>query len=151
MFGLLNVVFRPLGGLLADFLFLRTKRNPWSKKILLHLLGLITGAFLIAIGVLDSHSTSTMFGLVAGMAFFMEAGNGANFALVPHVHPHANGIISGVTGACGNLGGIVFAIVFRYQGTDFGKAFWVIGVITIGFHLILSWIKPIPKGQIGGC
>ncbi|OWP01234.1 hypothetical protein B2J93_5514 [Marssonina coronariae] len=150
MFGLLNVVFRPLGGLVADTLFLGTKRNLWSKKIWLHALGVITGAFLITIGLLDSHSQATMFGLVAGMAFFMEAGNGANFALVPHIHPHANGIISGVTGACGNLGGIIFAIIFRYQGKDFGKTFWVIGVITIGFHLALSSIKPIPKGQIGG-
>jgi NNP family nitrate/nitrite transporter-like MFS transporter len=25
------------------------------------------------------------------MAIFLEAGNGANFSLVPHVHPHANG------------------------------------------------------------
>lgn len=91
-----------------------------------------------------------MMGLIAGMAFFLEAGNGANFALVPHVHPHANGIISGVTGACGNLGGIVFAIIFRYQGKDFGKTFWVIGVMTIGMHLLLCWIRPIPKGQIGG-
>ncbi|CAL3964304.1 unnamed protein product [Diplocarpon coronariae] len=150
MFGLLNVVFRPLGGLVADTLFLGTKRNLWSKKIWLHALGVITGAFLITIGLLDSHSQATMFGLVAGMAFFLEAGNGANFALVPHIHPHANGIISGVTGACGNLGGIIFAIIFRYQGKDFGKTFWVIGVITIGFHLALSSIKPIPKGQIGG-
>ncbi|PBP18520.1 nitrate transporter [Diplocarpon rosae] len=150
MFGLLNVVFRPLGGLVADTLFLRTNRNLWSKKIWLHTLGIITGAFLIAIGLLDSHSQAKMFGLVAGMAFFLEAGNGANFALVPHIHPHANGIISGITGACGNLGGILFAIIFRYEGKDFGKTFWVIGVITIGIHLALSWIKPIPNGQIGG-
>ncbi|KAL5320721.1 hypothetical protein ACEPPN_011531 [Leptodophora sp. 'Broadleaf-Isolate-01'] len=150
MFGLLNVIFRPLGGMVADALFLRTNRSVWSKKIWLHSLGVITGAFLIAIGLLDSKSKSTMMGLIAGMAFFLEAGNGANFALVPHVHPHANGIISGVTGACGNLGGIVFAIIFRYQGKDFGKTFWVIGVMTIGFHILLCWIQPIPKGQIGG-
>jgi hypothetical protein len=32
-----------------------------------------------------------MMGLIGGMAFFHEAGNGANFALVPHVHPYSNG------------------------------------------------------------
>ncbi|KAE8447487.1 hypothetical protein EG329_010760 [Mollisiaceae sp. DMI_Dod_QoI] len=149
MFGLLNVVFRPLGGVVSDLLYRKTG-SVWSKKIWLHSLAIICGAFQIAIGVVNSKSHSTMFGLVAGMAFFLEAGNGANFALVPHVHPFANGIISGVTGACGNLGGIIFAIIFRYQGTDYGKTFWVIGVITIGLNLAVSWIAPIPKGQIGG-
>lgn len=112
MFGLLNVAFRPLGGVVADFAYSRT-HSLWSKKLLLHAYGIIQGAFLIAIGVLDSKNQSTMFGLIAGMAFFLEGGNGLNFALVPHVHPYANGIVSGVTGASGNFGGIIFAIIFR--------------------------------------
>ena len=150
MFGLLNIVFRPLGGFSADLAYRRTGGNVWAKKALLHSYALITGAFLIAIGVLNSKSKNTMFGLVAGMAFFLEAGNGVNYALVPHVHPYANGVISGFTGASGNFGGIVFAIIFRYLGTNYGKAIWIIGVITIGLNLCVCWIRPLPKGQIGG-
>ena len=90
MFGLLNIVFRPSGGIISDILYSSTG-SVWVKKGWIHFLGIITGAFLIAIGVKDSHTPSTMFGLIAGMAFFLEAGNGANFALVPHVHPFANG------------------------------------------------------------
>lgn len=149
MFGLLNVAFRPAGGMLSDYLYRKTG-SVWAKKFLVHGLALITGAFLIAIGVLNSHHKSTMMGLVAGMALFLEAGNGAVFSLVPHVHPHANGIVSGITGGVGNLGGIIFAIIFRYNGKDYGKVFWIIGVITLGVHLSLCWIRPIPKGQIGG-
>jgi MFS transporter, NNP family, nitrate/nitrite transporter len=149
MFGLLNGVFRPLGGFVCDFVY-KKSGSVWSKKAILHSYGLVTGGFLIAIGVLDSKNESTMFGLVAGMAFFLEGGNGANFAVVPHVHPYANGIVSGFTGACGNFGGIIFAICFRYIGTDFGKTIWIIGVITIGLNLAVGWIKPIPKGQVGG-
>jgi NNP family nitrate/nitrite transporter-like MFS transporter len=149
MFGLLNVVFRPLGGIASDFLYRRTK-TVWSKKILLHALLIMTGVFQIIIGVTNSKNQSTMFGLIAGMAFFLEAGNGANFSLVPHIHPFANGIISGVTGACGNLGGIVFAIIFRYNMKNYGKSVWIIGVMTIAINLAICWIRPIPKGQIGG-
>ncbi|KAL9638141.1 MAG: hypothetical protein Q9164_001735 [Protoblastenia rupestris] len=148
MFGLLNVAFRPAGGVIGDIVY--RSLGVWGKKYVIHILAIICGAFLIAIGLLDSHDKATMFGLVAGMALFMDAGNGANFALVPHVHPHANGIVSGCTGAAGNLGGIVFAIIFRYNGRDYGRVFWIIGVMTIGINLALSWIKPIPKGQIGG-
>ncbi|KAL9604614.1 MAG: hypothetical protein Q9219_000334 [cf. Caloplaca sp. 3 TL-2023] len=148
MFGLLNVVFRPLGGLVSDLIYPRA--GLWGKKIWIHGLAVVTGAFLIAIGATDPHSRNTMFGLVAGMAFFLEAGNGANFSLVPHVHPHANGIVSGCTGAAGNFGGIIFAIIFRYNNKDYAKVFWIIGVMTIGINLALSWIRPIPRGQIGG-
>ena len=61
-----------------------------------------------------------------------------------------SGIISGATGASGNFGGIIFAIIFRYHGKDYGKVFWIIGVMTMAINLSLSWIPPIPKGQIGG-
>lgn len=149
MFGLLNGICRPLGGYVADVAYGKAK-NVWAKKILLHTYSIITGAFLLATGLTNSHSQATMFGLVAGVAFFLEGANGMNFALVPHVHPHANGIVSGVTGASGNFGGIIFAIIFRYNGTNYGKVFWIIGVMTIAINLAVSWIKPIPKGQIGG-
>ena len=153
MFGLLNVVFRPLGGVVADFAYKQTK-SVWAKRILLHTYVTMTGIFLVVIGKINSKDHSTMFGLVAGMAFFLEGANGLNFAYVPHVHPFANGVVSGFTGACGNLGGIVFAIIFRYILTkgaaDYAKSFWIIGVICICLNLSVSWIKPIPKGQAGG-
>ena len=93
-----------------------------------------------------------MIGLVALMALFLEAGNGANFALIPHVHPRANGVLSGVTGAGGNLGGVVFAIVFRFvdAGTGYAHAFWIIGAIMIALNLCLCWVPPLPRGQFGG-
>lgn len=89
MFGLLNVVFRPLGGVLSDLIY--TRAGVWGKKFLIHGVAVLTGVFLIAIGLTNPKDQNTMFGLVAGMAFFLESGNGANFGLVPHVHPHANG------------------------------------------------------------
>ncbi|KAI9823593.1 MAG: hypothetical protein M1832_002374 [Thelocarpon impressellum] len=149
MFGLLNVFFRPAGGIISDIIFRRT-RSLWGKKMWIHGVAVAAGVFLIAIGLVDSHKQSTMFGLVAGMAFFMEAGNGANFSLVPHVHPHANGIVSGICGAAGNLGGIVFAIIFRYNGTQYARVMWITGAMTIALNLAVAWIRPVPRGQIGG-
>jgi len=88
MFGLLNVVFRPMGGLFSDFMYNKT-HNLWLRKAWLIFLGVVTGAFMLAIGLTNPKTESTMFGLMAGLAFFLEAANGANFSLVPHVHPHA--------------------------------------------------------------
>ncbi|KAL1883444.1 hypothetical protein Plec18167_002448 [Paecilomyces lecythidis] len=146
MFGLLNVVFRPIGGYVADLIY-RSTKNVCGKKIWLTFLGVVMGAFQLAIGLTDPKSQSTMFGLSAGLAFFLEACNGANFALVPHVHPYANGIVSGIVGASGNLGGIIFAIIFRYNGVEYARVIWIIGVISMGLFIALSWVRPVPKGQ----
>ena len=152
MFGFLNFATRPLGGVVSDLLYNYAGRNLWLKKMWIVVCGLVTGALLIVIGRLDPHNQSTMFGLVALMAIFLEAGNGANFSLVPHVHPYANGILSGLTGAGGNLGGVIFAVIFRFMdsGSNYAKAFWVIGCIQLGVSIAVAWIPPLPKGQIGG-
>lgn len=144
-----NVRFRPLGGIVADILYKYTK-SVWVKKLWILFVGVVSGAFLVAIGLTNPHNESMMFGLIAGMAVFLEAGNGANFALVPHVHPFANGILSGITGAAGNLGGVCFAILFRFHGTNYAESFWIAGVMIMVLNLSVCWIKPLPKGQIGG-
>jgi NNP family nitrate/nitrite transporter-like MFS transporter len=94
MLGFLNFALRPLGGIVADLIYRRT-HSVWAKKHWLTFLGIAYGVFLLAIGLSNPQSKATMFGLVAAYAFFMEAANGANFAVVPHVHPFANGIGSG--------------------------------------------------------
>jgi NNP family nitrate/nitrite transporter-like MFS transporter len=80
----------------------------------------------------------------------MDAGNGATYALVPHVHPYANGIVSGIVGAVGNFGGVIGAIIFRYMGTEYNKGIYILGFIAVALHLTVCWIPPIPKGQVGG-
>jgi NNP family nitrate/nitrite transporter-like MFS transporter len=152
MFGFLNFVTRPLGGVVSDVLYNMGNRNLWLKKGWITTCGILTGILLIIIGRIDPHNQSTMIGLIALMAIFHEAGNGANFALVPHVHPFANGILSGLTGGGGNLGGVVFAIIFRFMGggTDYAHAFWIIGIMHVAINLLVAWIPPLPKGQIGG-
>jgi len=148
MFGLLNVLFRPAGGYISDSLYRRTGGSVWAKKLWLHFLGAVMGCMCLCIGLLDTHDLATMIGLVACMAFFMQASNGANFSLVPHVYPFANGIVSGTVGAGGNFGGIIFAIIFRYNKLDYGRSFWIIGVIMIASNLCTVWMRPVPRKAI---
>lgn len=150
MFGLMNALFRPLGGVVSDVVYKYTK-SVWAKKIILHAYVVIAGCFLLAIGLTNPSTIGTLVPLIAiGFAFFLEGANGLTFSLVPHVHPYANGVVSGFTGACGNLGGIVFAIVFRYNLKNYARSIWIIGIITIIMQVLVCWIKPVPKGQIGG-
>jgi NNP family nitrate/nitrite transporter-like MFS transporter len=68
MFGIFNIYGRPLGGIVSDLLYNFTNGSLWAKKMWIHATGLIMGAFMIAIGVLDSKDRTTMIGLVAGLA-----------------------------------------------------------------------------------
>ena len=170
MYGLLNAVFRPIGGAISDLLYWGTG-NLWTRKLLIHTLAVVMGVFMLLIGFLNPKDKATMMGLATALAFFEEAGNGSVFALLPHVHPTSNGklphlelllhhnkipliadfeipgLITGVTGAAGNLGGIVYLLVSRYNGTDYAKYFWIVGIINIAISLCISWIRPVPKGH----
>ena len=91
MFGLLNAIFRPAGGIASDVIY-RSTKSLWAKKLLIHSFGVMMGIFLLLIGLYDPHSKATMVGLLTGLAFFEEACNGACFSLVPHVRPTSNGM-----------------------------------------------------------
>jgi NNP family nitrate/nitrite transporter-like MFS transporter len=51
--------------------------------------------------------------------------------------------MSGIVGGFGNLGGIFFALIFRFQ-TAPGKAFWVVGAMSMAINVLLIVI-PVPK------
>ena len=97
------------------------------------------GLLSVGIGVYIDHNISgamtpplpTTIALIVLVALFDEMANGANFSLVPHCNPDSNGFVTGIVGAMGNLGGIWFALVWRYQPHPFGRAFWIAGVISM--------------------
>jgi NNP family nitrate/nitrite transporter-like MFS transporter len=58
------------------------------------------------------------------------------------------GIVSGTVGAFGNLGGVIFNIVFRYNGIHYDRSIWIMGVITLGVAVLQSWTRPVAKGHV---
>ena len=157
IFGFLNFITRPLGGAISDILYTHppTSKIPplWYKKAWILSCGLLSGTFLLILSHFASvsiPSQATIVVLVVLAAVFLEAGNGANFSLLPHVHPEANGLVSGLTGAAGNLGGVLFAIVFRSvgkSGTSIGyaKEFQVLGFVNLAICVAVGWTRPVPK------
>ena len=90
MFGMLDAVSRPFGGIISDVLY-RSTGSLWARKAWIHFLLIIMGVFLCILGLMDPAGKSATVGLIAGLAFFQEAANGAVFGLVPHVYPASNG------------------------------------------------------------
>lgn len=144
MFGLLNVVVRPLGGYISDKLYLAFGRSVAAKKWFCVALNTIMGVFFIWIGFVTDLKVHSLIGAMAGLAIFMEAANGANFSLVPHVKPKHNGVVSGMVGGSGNLGGIMFNVAFRYEETDYHHALWAIGIVVLAVQAATFWV-PMPK------
>ncbi|KAK7682148.1 hypothetical protein QCA50_014735 [Cerrena zonata] len=146
IFGLLNVFTRPLGGYFGDLVF--AKYRVPGKKYLTLACGLLQGLLSLALGLYIDNTTNPSLTVIIVifvlLAIANEAGNGANFALVPHCNPAYNGFMSGFVGAMGNLGGIIFALIFRFQSRPFGKAFWVSGVVAAVINILLA-VVPVPK------
>jgi len=148
IFGFLNIVTRPFGGYVGDAVYRRwgTPGKKWWTLAC----GLIMGASTIGGGFyLSNHAKpdlpdlAIVMGVFSVAAIFSELGNGANFALVPHCNAYNNGVMSGIVGASGNVGGILFALIFRMQPAE-GKAWWIMGVVCVVINMALAVI-PVPK------
>ncbi|EPQ53161.1 nitrate/nitrite porter [Gloeophyllum trabeum ATCC 11539] len=133
VYGLINIVTRPMGGYLGDLVYQRY--GVPGKKYLTISCGVIQGLLSVGLGVYIDGRPHPSLGVAIVLflltALFNEAGNGANFALVPHCNPNSNGLMTGIVGATGNLGGVIFAMIFRFQARPYGKAFWISGVLAI--------------------
>ncbi|TFK51422.1 nitrate transporter [Heliocybe sulcata] len=144
-YGLINIVTRPFGGYLGDLIYRRY--GVPGKKYLTIFCGIAQGLLSAGLGVYIDGRTHPSLAIVIVLflltAVFNEGGNGANFALVPHCNPNSNGLMTGIVGATGNLGGVIFALIFRFQPLPYGKAFWVSGILTIGVNLVISFV-PVP-------
>lgn len=109
-FALMNLLARPGGGYLSD-----KYGRKRTLTILIAGLGLgylvlstISNAWMIPFAVLA----------VLVCSFFVQAGEGAVFAMVPLVKRRMTGQIAGMVGAYGNVGGVTFLTVYSFVDTS---------------------------------
>ncbi len=136
-YAFMNLMSRPGGGLISD----RFGRKP---TLLILTAGLAVGYALM--GIIDS-SWAVWLAVVAAMAcsFFVQAGEGAVFAVVPLIKRSLTGQIAGMTGAYGNVGAVIYLII--YSVVDASTFFFVIaGTAVLGFVTLLFLEEP--EGEI---
>lgn len=136
------------GGVVGDLFYNYCGRSFWLKKIWIYVCGLMMGVLFVVIGILDFYYLFIMVGFIIVMVVFYEVGNGVNFVFVLYVYFYVNGILFGFIGVGGNLGGVVFVIIFCFMdgGSNYVKVFWIIGVCYIVLNLVVCWILLILKG-----
>lgn len=136
-YAFMNLMSRPGGGWISD-------RFGRKKTLLILTAGLAAGYFTMSL--IDS-SWPLVLAVVAAMAcsFFVQAGEGAVFAVVPLIKRRLTGQIAGMTGAYGNVGAVFYLAVLA--SVSYSTFFMVIAATALlGFLVLLSMEEP--SGQI---
>lgn len=145
IFGLLNIFSRLTGGLFSDFMAHRLHLP--GRILALFLSMLLEGAFLIGFGYgLVSLKVSII--VMVFSSFFVQHACGSTFAIVPFIDPVNNGKVMGIVGAGGNLGGLLFNLMFGRFGERYHTAFTCLGCITLGVAMISGFGLRVQKKSI---
>ncbi|MDQ7000450.1 MAG: NarK family nitrate/nitrite MFS transporter [Mariprofundus sp.] len=110
VFAGLNLIMRPAGGMLSD-IFGR------KKTLTITLAGLAIGYFMMS-QIDASWSIPAAIGAVILASVFVNAGNGAVYAVVPLVKRRLTGQVAGMAGAFGNVGGVIFLTILSFVSSQ---------------------------------
>lgn len=141
IFGFMNIFARALGGIFSDKIGL--KFGLRGKGFLLGGVLLLEGIGIICF----AHADSLVLAIITmlGFALFLKMSNGANYGIVPFIHTSNLGLVSGIVGAGGNLGGMLFGFLFKSSALTYVQAFNYIGylVIFIACIVLLTRFKSV--------
>ncbi|PKM11332.1 MAG: MFS transporter [Gammaproteobacteria bacterium HGW-Gammaproteobacteria-3] len=136
-YAFMNLVARPGGGWISD---------KFGRKLSLtiFILGLAVGYFLMSL-ITPDWSIALAVILTMACSFFVQAGEGAVFAMVPLIKRRMTGQIAGMVGAYGNVGAVLFLTVLSFVSPSVFFA-----VIAGGALIVLIAVQFIeePQGHI---
>lgn len=116
-FAFMNLVARPGGGYISD-------RFGRRRSLTIFILGSAVG-YLILSQINSAWPVSLAVLAVMFCSFFVQAGEGAVFAIAPLVKRRMTGQIAGMTGAYGNVGAVTFLTIYSF--VDAATLFMLIG------------------------
>lgn len=136
-FAFMNLVARPSGGWFSD-------KFGRRKALSLLIAGLSLGYFVLS---QITGAWPVIFAVAAVMccSFFVQAGEGAVFAIVPLIKRRMTGQIAGMTGAFGNVGAVTYLTAFTF--VDASTFFMIIGASAVAVMLLVQLLSD-PKGHI---
>ena len=137
-FGLTTFFARPIGGWLSD--------RFGRRNVLAACLGGTALGYLAMSQM--SPATGVAFAVTVTFicSLFVNAGNGATYAMLPLIKRRLTGQIAGMVGAFGNVGGVLYLTLYSFVSLN---TFFLIAAATaiVGLALVWTFIEE-PKGQI---
>ena len=110
IFAGLNLIMRPAGGWFSD-------KYGRKRTLVIIMLGLIIGYGLMS-QINSSWSLVAAIAVTIFCSLFVNAGNGAVFAVVPLIKRRLTGQIAGMAGAYGNVGAVTYLTVLSFVSTE---------------------------------
>jgi NNP family nitrate/nitrite transporter-like MFS transporter len=137
VFGGMNLFARALGGIVSDKV--GGKYGMRGKGLLLAGVLFLEGICII----LFAQAGSLMIAIITMLTFalFLKMSNGATYGIVPFVDKKNVGLVSGIVGAGGNFGGMMFGFLFKSNSITYDQAFTYIGYLVIAVSVIILITK----------
>jgi NNP family nitrate/nitrite transporter-like MFS transporter len=137
----MNIFARAMGGIVSDKV--GAKAGMKGKGILLAIVLLLEGIGLL----LFAQAGSLALAIISMLSFalFLKMANGATYGIVPFINEKNVGLVSGIVGAGGNLGGMLFGFLFKSESITYVEAFTYIGYIVIAVSFIVMITRFIKK------
>ena len=127
LFGWMNLFARGYGGFASDWS--NRRYGMRGRIIVLTILLILEGVLVFAFANTNTLGTSIV--VLIFFSVFVQAAEGATYGIVPYVKDEYTGSISGIVGAGGNVGAVLFGIFFREF--DYRNAF-----VAMGCAILLS-------------
>jgi MFS transporter, NNP family, nitrate/nitrite transporter len=137
VFGSMNIFARALGGRFADKV--GAGYGLRGKGLLLAAVLLLEGIGLMMFANAASFTLAIVFMLF--FALFLKMANGATYAITPFINENNTGLVSGIVGAGGNVGGMLFGFLFKSTNISYREAFSYIGLIAVVVSLIILFTR----------
>ncbi|MDQ3974758.1 MAG: NarK family nitrate/nitrite MFS transporter [Actinomycetota bacterium] len=136
-FAFTNLVARPAGGAVSDLLGSRRR----TLQVLLVCLGV---GYLGMAAMGAAWPAAAAVAVTAVCSLFVQAGEGAVYAIVPLVKPPVSGQISGLVGAYGSIGAVTFLTVLSFVPAG---TFFLVIAAAAGVAAAASRWLPEPRGS----
>ena len=142
-YAFMNLVARPGGGLISD----RVGSRRWTMTILTGgigigymLMGMVTGNWWLPLAI----------ALTMACSFFVQAGEGSTFAIVPLIKRRVTGQIAGNVGAYGNVGAVCYLTLYSLlpEGQAGSTVFFqTLGIAALVVTFFCAFFLREPKGS----
>ncbi|KAJ0403448.1 hypothetical protein P43SY_001556 [Pythium insidiosum] len=134
-FGLMNMWARALGGLSSDFA--NRKWGMRGRLVVQFVLLCLEGGLIMALSRSTALGSSVVLYIVVAVA--AQSAGGSTFGIVPYVNEAYTGTVTGLVGAGGNIGGVVFGIIFRSTATR-ADGLFIMGCIVLASSVFAACI-----------